>query len=104
MIVLAGNVGRGQHRDHAGCCPDLAQIQTADAGMGMLTDSDCRVQCSVGQRDVIGVKRFSGDVQMSALVGLRLADAAPDAFMLAASAINRHNSTRSYFRQPVTIR
>ena len=73
-IVLAGNVGRGDHRDDAGRGADGGEIEPDELARRLVRHTDCDVQRSRGLADVVEVGRGAAHVQTRRIVGMRLMD------------------------------
>ncbi len=68
-VVLAGNVGGGQHVDNAGRRAHRVQIQRGDAAVRAGRQPQIGMQRAFGQRQVVGVIRATGDVFPRGIVG-----------------------------------
>jgi hypothetical protein len=79
VVVLSGDVRGRQYRDDTRGRPHRGEIDVAQASMCLVADADRRMQRAFRQRDVVGIERFAGHVQMGALVDL-----------------SSHGSTRSF--------
>ena len=76
VIVLAGNVLRRDDGDHARRRAHLREVHRPDARVRALGEADRRVQRAARLGNVVDVRGFAADVQVSAVVGKRGADAA----------------------------
>ena len=77
-IVLAGDIGREQHRDHAGCGAHRREIDGDNARMRALRQAEGGMQRTARLEDVIDIRRRAGDVQMGAVVAQRRTHPAED--------------------------
>ena len=71
-VVLAGNVGRGQHRDNAGRRAHRAEIEARHHAAGPVRHADGDMQRPLGLADVVDIGRRALHVQPSGIVRQRL--------------------------------
>ncbi len=67
-IVRAGDVGGGQHGDHARRRAHRREVDRPDPGMRLLGQAERRMQGAGDLRNVVDVERFAGDMQMRRFV------------------------------------
>ena len=78
-VVLAGNVGGGDRRDHAGRGERADKVDAPDAGMGMRAEHQRGFERARHARHVVDIERRAGDMADRAVVAHRGVDAAANA-------------------------
>ena len=73
-VVLAGNVGGGQHRDDARRRAHGGKIERAQPPAGLVGHADRDVQRALRLADVVDIGRRAAHVQARRIVGMRLVD------------------------------
>ena len=75
-IVLAGNVGGGEDRDHARRGADRGQIEAGQPRMAVGGEAEGEVERAGGLRQIVDIGRRAGDMEVGAVVRQRLVDGA----------------------------
>ncbi len=78
-VVLAGDVGGGQHADDAVGRADRGQVDLDDPGMRLGRQAELDVEQPGGVGQIVDVERLAGDVAARAVVGARIVDRTLDA-------------------------
>ena len=99
-VVVPGDVGTGQHTDHAGGGPDGVEVHRQDLGVRPVGEAEVGVQRSCRLGDVVAVFREAGDVLVRRVVALRHVHAAADRGLGLELGFHHATASRTSFAPP----